>query len=100
MPLSRQIIHDKLTKQDNPLQKHCDRKIYCSSLILPLINEVFGVEFSRNKEIVFSPDSHFLNQQDGKENKIITDTSYKIRGDEQKLTNGASHLPRRKMACF
>ncbi len=52
----------------------------CSSLLIPLINEVFGEKFTGNEEIVFSPDIHYLNQQDGREDKRITDTSFSIIG--------------------
>lgn len=56
----------------------------CSSLIIPVINEVFGENYTGEEEIIFSPNEHFLNQQDGKEEERITDTSFKIRGKETK----------------
>lgn len=56
----------------------------CSSLIIPVINEVFGEEYSGKEKIIFSPNEHFLNQQDGKENERITDTSFKIQGNVTK----------------
>ena len=52
----------------------------CSSLIIPVINEVFGEKYDGTEKIVFTPNEHFLNRQDGEENKIITDTSFKIIG--------------------
>ena len=39
----------------------------CSSLIIPVINEVFGEHYSGQEKITFSPNEHFLNQQDGNE---------------------------------
>ena len=34
--------------------------------------------------MIFAPNEHFLNQQDGEEIKRITDSSFKIRGKEEK----------------
>ena len=56
----------------------------CSSLIIPVINEVFGESYMGNEQIVFSPDEHFLNRQDGDETERITDTNFKILGTEVK----------------
>ena len=52
----------------------------CSSLIIPVINEVFGEEYSGKEEIVFSPNEHFLNQQGGNEEERITDSTFRILG--------------------
>ncbi len=56
----------------------------CSKLIIPLINEVFGEHYTGNERIVFSPNEHFINQQDGEEYECITDTKFKIIGKETK----------------
>ena len=56
----------------------------CSSLIIPVINEVFGEDYSGEEKIVFSPNEHFLNQQDGNEDEKVTDTCFKILGRETK----------------
>ena len=56
----------------------------CSFLIIPVINEVFGEHYSGQEKITFSPNEHFLNQQDGNEEERITDTSFKIEGKETK----------------
>ncbi len=56
----------------------------CSSLIIPVINEMFGEHYSGQEKIVFSPNEHFLNQQGGNEEERITDTSFKIEGKETK----------------
>lgn len=52
--------------------------------MIPVINEVFGEDYSGEEQIVFSPNEHFLNQQDGNEAERITDTSFKILGKEWK----------------
>lgn len=54
----------------------------CSRLIIPVINEAFKENYTGNEEIVFSPNEHFMNQQDGNEEERITDTSFKILGKE------------------
>lgn len=56
----------------------------CSSLIIPVINEIFGEHYSGQEKIVFSPNEHFLNRQDGNEEERITDTSFTIEGKETK----------------
>ncbi|MCD8069377.1 MAG: hypothetical protein LUE87_10965 [Lachnospiraceae bacterium] len=56
----------------------------CSPLLIPLINEVFGERFTGNEEIVFSPNIHYLNRQDGGEEKRVTDSSFSIIGAETK----------------
>lgn len=56
----------------------------CCSLIIPVINEIFGEHYSGQKKIVFSPNEHFLNQQDGNEEERITDTNFKIEGRQTK----------------
>ena len=56
----------------------------CSALILPVINEVFGESYTGDEEIVFAPNEHFLNREDGQEQERITDASFKIIGTETK----------------
>ena len=56
----------------------------CSSLMIPLINEVFGENYTGREKIIFSPNEHFLNRQNGNEEERITDTSFKIVGAEEK----------------
>ncbi len=56
----------------------------CSSLIIPVINEIFGEKYSGNEKIIFSSNEHFMNQQNGNEDERITDTSFKIQGNETK----------------
>lgn len=56
----------------------------CSRLIIPVINEVFDECFNGDEKVVFSPEIHFLNQQDGEEVKRITDSSFTIVGKSKK----------------
>lgn len=56
----------------------------CSSLILPVINEIFGEHYTGEETIVFSPNEHFLNKQDGVEEERVTDTSFQVIGKETK----------------
>ncbi len=56
----------------------------CSSLIIPLINEVFKENYTGREKIIFSPNEHFLNRQSGNEDECITDTSFRIQGKETK----------------
>ena len=56
----------------------------CTSLIIPVINEVFGEHYTGEEEVVFSVNEHFLNQQDGNEEKRTTDGNFKVIGKETK----------------
>ena len=56
----------------------------CSSLIIPMINEIFGENYTGNERIIFSPNEHFLNKQDGDGDERITDTCFQILGRERK----------------
>ena len=56
----------------------------CSSLIIPVINEVFSEQYTGEEEVILSPETHYINQQDGDEVKRITDGSFIIRGKEEK----------------
>ena len=52
----------------------------CSSLMIPVINEVFGEHYSGEEKLIFTPNEHFLNRQDGNEEERITDSSFTIAG--------------------
>jgi hypothetical protein len=54
----------------------------CRNLILPVLNEVFGEEYTGEEEIVPTSEIHYINQQDGYEEKRITDSSFKVIGKE------------------
>ena len=60
----------------------------CIMLLIPLVNEVFGKHYTGCEKIVFRPNEHFINQQDGQEQKRITDSSFSIiysDGSEKKV---------------
>ncbi len=52
----------------------------CRQLVIQLVNEVFGENYTGNEHVIFSPNEHYLNQQDGAEDKRITDGSFSIIG--------------------
>lgn len=56
----------------------------CSQLIIPVINEVFREHYTGQEKIIFFPNEHFLNQQEGNERERITDTCFEILGSEAK----------------
>ena len=52
----------------------------CKKLVIPVINEIFHEEYTGDEKIEFSPNEHFLDQQDEADKKRITDTNFKIFG--------------------
>lgn len=56
----------------------------CSKLIIPVINEVFGENYTGKEEIVFVPNEHFMNRQGGQEDERITDSNFQILGSRTK----------------
>ena len=56
----------------------------CGKLVFPVINEMFGEHYTGQEEIAFSPNEHFLNRQDGAEEKRVTDTCFVIMGEMRK----------------
>ena len=56
----------------------------CSALVLPMLNETFGEHYTGKEEIIFFQNEHFLNQQDGTEEKRITDTFFAVSGTKRK----------------
>ena len=50
----------------------------CVRLLIPVLNEVFGKNYTGNEKIVPHPNEHFINQQDGKEQKRVTDSAFSI----------------------
>lgn len=54
------------------------------ALIIPVINEMFGENYSGDEVIEFRPNEHFLNHQDGSQDKRITDTFFIIHGKKIK----------------
>lgn len=56
----------------------------CRELILPVLNELFGEHYTGTEDVVFSPNEHFLNQQNGKETLRVTDSSFEVISKETK----------------
>ena len=56
----------------------------CSSLIIPVINEVFHESYTGKEKVVFSANEHFLYRQGGTEEERITDSSFQIVGEKIK----------------
>lgn len=55
----------------------------CSSLILPVLNEIFGEHYRGNEKILFAPNEHYINRQGGAEDKRITDSSFTVIGEKE-----------------
>ena len=51
----------------------------CSSLIIPVVNEIFHESYSGDEAVEFYPNEHFVNGQDGRERERITDSCFGIR---------------------
>ena len=56
----------------------------CIQLLIPVINEIFGKNYTGKEKIITHPNEHFINQQDGKEQKRITDSSFSIISENNK----------------
>ena len=52
----------------------------CRQLIIPVINEIFGENYTGKEEIRFFPNEHFLNQMDEADKERITDTNFTVFG--------------------
>ena len=50
----------------------------CRQLIIPVINEIFGEDYTGNEKIEFHPNEHFIDQQDAADQERITDTNFTI----------------------
>lgn len=55
----------------------------CKQLIFPVLNEIFGENYSGNEDIKFSQNEIYLTQQDGEQEKRITDSCFIIRDDKK-----------------
>ncbi len=56
----------------------------CRKLIIPVINEIFGEDYTGYEQIEFLPNEHFIDQQDEADTKRITDTNFWIAGKTTK----------------
>ena len=52
----------------------------CRKLIIPVINEIFGENYTGEEEICFFPNEHFLDQQNKADKERITDTNFTVFG--------------------
>lgn len=57
----------------------------CRQLLLPVINEIFHKHYTGKEKIIFLPNEHFINQQNGQEKERITDTCFKVLSHENTL---------------
>ena len=56
----------------------------CRQLIIPMINEIFGEDYTGKEKIEFRPNEHFLDPQDDVNLERITDTNFTIWGRKRK----------------
>ena len=56
----------------------------CTSLIIPVVNEVFGEHYSGEEEIILLHNEHFIAQPEGNTKEKITNTSFRICGKVNK----------------
>ena len=54
----------------------------CLPLVIPVINEAFGKNYTGRERIFLNPNEHYINQQDGSEQKRITDSAFTIITDD------------------
>ncbi len=57
----------------------------CPSLIIPVINEIFGEHYTGNEQIHFLPNEHFINRQGGEEQERITDSNFVIESRDKNV---------------
>lgn len=50
----------------------------CKQLVIPLINEMFEEHYRFDEEVILLQNEHFMRQQDGEEDEIITDSCIMI----------------------
>jgi hypothetical protein len=56
----------------------------CTSLIIPVVNELFGEHYTGDESVVLFPNEHFMNQQDANTKEKITDSCFEVAGDRTK----------------
>ncbi len=56
----------------------------CKQLLLPVLNEVFGENYTGDEKIFYGRNEHYINKQDGVEDKRITDSGFTVIGKETK----------------
>ena len=53
----------------------------CQRFLIPLVNEVFKKDYSPDEEVVLESNEHFITQQGGKQDKVISDSNVRIGKD-------------------
>ena len=56
----------------------------CTSLIIPVVNEIFGEHYTGKETIQFLPNEHFINRQDANTKEKITDSCFQILSNPKK----------------
>lgn len=56
----------------------------CRQMVIPVLNEIFGEDYTGNEKIEFHPNEHFIDQQDAANQERITDTNFTIFGKIKK----------------
>ncbi len=56
----------------------------CRKMVIPVLNEIFGEDYTGNEKIEFHPNEHFIDQQDAANQERITDTNFTIFGKIKK----------------
>lgn len=64
----------------------------CSSLIIPVINEIFGEHYTGSEQIRFLPNEHFMNKQGGEEQERITDSNFVIESCDHNVKSKNYHM--------
>ena len=52
----------------------------CPQLLIPLVNEVFKEHYTGEEKVVLGSDVHYMEKQDGEEDKRVTDSHFMICG--------------------
>ena len=52
--------------------------IDCSSMLIPVLNKIFGKNYTGEEEIIFYPNEHFANETDGTYEKKVTDSMFSL----------------------
>ena len=58
--------------------------VECSSLVIPLINEMFHDHYHGDEEIQLASNEHYINQKGGGEDRRVTDSNVLIIGKEKR----------------
>lgn len=56
----------------------------CRQMVIPVLNEIFGEDYTGNEKIEFHPNEYFIDQQDAANQERITDTNFTIFGKIKK----------------